>query len=261
MIKRFYIQKTGLFAVIFLASQSLLAAFPPRYEEALGLFQNRKYNESLEVIRSVFDDHKDSLEFRMLAAANYVELGNYKSAQDHMYYALKDHPDSLDALVFLAVSFRKEGRPFKAIDTLRGALQKYPNDLRIRYEIAASYYDLKKYSNARAHVSKMLAVDSNHFPALYLDGLCYMQEGSFENAEFRFRNAVRVKYENMNARANLYTNLAFTLERLADTAKRENKTETAEVQYEESEDYYKKSLELRPDQSTKTALERLQKKL
>ena len=59
-------------AIVFAsAAGSALFAAPPEYAEAVKLYRAGQYEQSLELIRSVFDANKGSLELRMLAAANY----------------------------------------------------------------------------------------------------------------------------------------------------------------------------------------------
>jgi len=53
----------GLINIIFVGN--ILSAYPPNYESAMELFMNQKYEESLNKIREVFDNYRNSLEFRL----------------------------------------------------------------------------------------------------------------------------------------------------------------------------------------------------
>lgn len=94
----------GLFlstAVMFLTASSLHAA-PPRYDEALNKYRSNDFEGALNVVRSVFDANRGSLELRMLAAACYHRLNNLDSAMAHILYAVKDHPEEAGPALYMA---------------------------------------------------------------------------------------------------------------------------------------------------------------
>ena len=62
----------GLFAC---QITSLYAEGPAGYSEALALYGQGKYEDSLAKVRAIFDPNRGSLHIRMLAAANHLRLG------------------------------------------------------------------------------------------------------------------------------------------------------------------------------------------
>ncbi|MCB1171123.1 MAG: tetratricopeptide repeat protein [Leptospiraceae bacterium] len=215
----------------------------PRYNEAVQLFQQGKYEDSLEAIRSVFDDYKTSYDFRMLAAANYLEQSNFEAAVSHLRYCMKDHPGRAEPHALLAAVYRRSGQPVKALAHIRDVIGKFPDSDDIRWEAALSYLALDRVEAARTHVSKILSGNPSHFGALYLDGVLYLKAGDLENAEFRLRNAARVGTPDQNLQFGLLNNLGLTLSLLATRATGERR----EDYLKRAREYLQKAAEIRPN--------------
>lgn len=227
-------------AIVFVsASTPALFAAPPEYAEAVKLYRAGQYEQSLELIRSVFDAYKGSLELRMLAAANYHRQGNLDSAMAHMLYAMKEHPDQPGPALYMAMLQREKGATAKALEMLRRTAGRFPDESWVRYELAATFLEQKKFADARRQVEAIIAKNPNFFPAIYLDGLIYMLEGSYETADFRFKNALRIKMTDKEWTKRLYNNLGIVNERLAEAnpAQKEEKLNLARQ-------YYRRALEL-----------------
>lgn len=193
-----------------------LSALAPRYDEALKLFHSGKYNESLDVIREVFDDHRGAVELRLLAAQNYMYLGEYESARAHMTYCLKENAKRLECYATLSSIYRAEQRYNNAIKTARSGIGKVGESVPLRLELASAYYATGKYAASRAHLEKVLQNDPNNFTAIYMDGLIFLKQGKFANAEFRLRHALDIKPKTSIDLLHLYVNLGFAIEREGD---------------------------------------------
>ncbi|MCB1322822.1 MAG: hypothetical protein KDK34_21365, partial [Leptospiraceae bacterium] len=92
---------------------------PPRYQEALDLYEKGDYEQSLAVIRDVFDAHRNSMELRLLASANYAARGEFDQARAHMEYCINDHPRSVEPRVMLAGIWRRQNKPYQTIEVAR----------------------------------------------------------------------------------------------------------------------------------------------
>ncbi|MBW7858729.1 MAG: tetratricopeptide repeat protein [Leptonema sp. (in: Bacteria)] len=229
------------FVFLILVNPAYTGAVPTEYSTAVELYQKGSYEESLNLIRSVFDDNKGSLELRSLAAANYQKLGNYESALSHMMYAMKEHPDKPEPALYYAELQKESGAPNRAIDMLRRTAGKFPNDPWVRYELAASFVNQKNYVEARKQLESIIAKNPNFFQAIYLDGLIYLIQGSYETADFRFNNALRIKINDSEWLKRLYNNLGLVNEKIAD---KEMNPQFKKEKLDSAKDYYKKALKI-----------------
>lgn len=229
-----------LFCVLILLP-GILSATPPRYDEALARFKDGDHNGSLEIVRSVFDENRESLELRMLAAACYHRLGNLDSALAHMLYALKSHPDEVGPTLYMAILQREKGQPGRAVEILKRGAGKFPQDPWVRYELAATYFSQGNHKVARQQLEAVLTKSPNFFPAVYLDGVIYLADGDYENADFRFRNATRIRMTDREWTKRLYNNLGIVNEHLA-AAAGDAKVSAEKISL--ARDYFKKAIEL-----------------
>jgi len=233
--------------ILFMMAVSAVDAAPAEYDEAVKQYQNGRYEESLQTIRSVFDDNKGVLELRMLAARNYEKMGNLDSALSHMLYATKEHPDAAAPAIYMAKLQHAKGADGRALDILRRTAGRFANDPWARYELAAFFFEQKKYGEARQQVEAVMAKNPNFFQAVYLDGLIYLVEGSLETAEFRFNNAARIKMTGQSWNKRLFNNLGLVNEKLADRADTAGNPALAKEKRNLAKDYYKKAVALDGD--------------
>lgn len=221
-----------------LAAPAGLGALAPRYDEALKLFHTGRYSESLDVIRQVFDDNRGAVELRLLAAENYMHLGEFENARAHMSFCLKENPSSLECHALLSAVYRREKRYDHAIRTAQSALTRLGDKIPLRLELASAYYAKDNYAGARAHLEKVLQAEPANFTAIYMDGLIFLKQGRFANAEFRLRNALALEPKTSIDLLNLYVNLGFALEREGDRLLAEGQRSDGVRKHTEASRYY-----------------------
>ncbi len=218
---------------------------PPRYDEALKLYQEQKYDGSLDVIRSVFSLTYKPYQMRMLAAANYSKQGKNANAVDHMVRCIKEHPTLPEPRAFLAGLYRGMGKYGAALRTVAGGLRVSSENTALRMEAARINYKLKRYGATRRHIQVVLKTDPNNFEAIVLDGLIFLRTGRYENAEFRFRNALTLKPTNSGALADLYNNLGYAMESRGDAARRKRENSKAAHFHKKADEMYRFALQTR----------------
>ncbi len=222
----------------------ILSAYPPNYEEALKLFQEKKYEESLNKIREVFDNYKNSLEFRLLAASNYIELKDYNNALAHLKYALVDHPDSVEVYILMSEVDLKINQISNSLNILYKAYEQFKQDKikthLIRYQIARIFYFTKKFEKSRQQLEILIAENPYNYNALFLDGIIYLQEKNYELSEFRLKSITTLKKVDPETLKKVYNNLGFIQEIYA------LNQEKPDIYRNNARNYYKKSLEIDP---------------
>ena len=219
------------------------------YRNALKLYQQGEYNRSLEVIRSVFNSAPQSYELRMLAAANYMRLGSYPNAATHLRTCIRQHPKRPEPVAMLGSVYRAMKQPGAAVTFLINGIVRHKGDARLRMELAQVYYSLGKYFPARQQLERILQANANYFDALYLDGMIFLREGKYENAEFRLNQALNQKPRNKRVLASLYNNLGMALERSGDTYRQTEKGRS-DFYYKNAEDNYGFALKVDPNHPT-----------
>lgn len=244
-----------------LLSSTALHALAPRYDEALKLFHEGRYEESLNVIRAVFDEHRGAVELRLLAAQNYLHLGDYEKAKAHMSFCLKEDREQTACYATLATIHRREGRTDRAIKTARAGIGKVGESVPLRLELASAFFARGNYAGARAHLDKVLQADANNFAAIYMDGLIFLKQKKFANAEFRLRHALDLKPKTTIDLLHLYVNLGYAIEREGDRLLVAGERAEGIRRYSEATRFYNYALRLDGNHPTaRTARERMRTK-
>ena len=254
-LKDYIIICSGMFL-----SVSLLAEVP-RLKEATDLYRQGKFEDSLNVVRSIFEEHKGVYEVRLLAGSNHARLGNTDSSIQHLRAAIKEHPDRIEARGILSVILRNNGKYKESVAVARSGLEKKPDDEGLHLEVARGLIKLGEYAAARKSLDRIIAKNAHHFEAVLLDGLIYLRQKNYDNAEFRLRNALKIRPEKSPLLADLYNNLAFALEKIGDVHAKTGNTAQAKTNYAEAGQFYTEALKAEDIPAIKENQARLQKKL
>lgn len=132
------------------------------YNQALDLFKQGKYQDSLKAVGDALDVTKDAdpasqnYQLRFLAAHNHRKLGNFASAIIHLQKCAEIKPSSVDPLI----------------------------------DLSFVYIDAVKYKEAFAVAQKVTAMDSKNAAGFYLMGLSMYKQGVFWGAKEYLEKAV-----------------------------------------------------------------------
>ena len=221
--------------------------YPKEYHQALELYLKADFQGSLEKIRSIFEEYKDRMGLRMLAAANYIALDRPSQAMSHVQAAKRIYPRHFELDMFYVRILRAQKKYYEAIAQARKVIQETGESPGLALEIAAVYYELKSYPKARVQLQRVLELDSQNYYAFYLDGLLFLQEGRYELAEFRLRNALALRPKHKEDLKLLYNNLALALEKKGEGLEKRAKVSEAKQSYREAKAYYAYALAIEPE--------------
>ncbi len=238
-----------LFSLLFLlASGSLLAQEDDvKYKEALHFYAIGKFQTSLNIIRSVFEQVKFRFSLRMLAASNYIALGNYKVATIHLKTIMQKNPNRFEPIVLLSYLLRKQKKYYQAITTASRAIRKIGDTPSLRLEIATTYYHLGNFKKAHQQIQRAIELDSKNYHAYYMDGLTFLREHKYDSAEFRLRNALALNPKNKDDVLAIYNNLGIAIEKKGEQLVKSGKIKSAKSHFVEAEDFYSYALTIAPE--------------
>jgi tetratricopeptide (TPR) repeat protein len=181
-----------IIAVFFI---SLNTALHASYKEALSLYEEKKYKESLEIIARELDVNKDlekdspNYNLRFLAAHNHWKLGNLNPAVSHFKRCSeinKDTPDPLIDLSFLMYELKRYGdAAFFA--GLANKISEGPVAYNLLGKSAAKTGNFYK---AKEYFEKVLSLDPEFVTAYNDLGLVLMKLRKFSEANTAFSAAL-----------------------------------------------------------------------
>lgn len=211
------IRKTAASLLIIAAGYGTASA---SYDEALKLFQEKKYKESLQKIAAdlnTADDLKDgspNYSLRFLAAHNHWKLGNRDSAFSHFRRCMdikKDSPDPYVDAALLMIDLKKFGEA----ERLARKGQSLADGPMFSYILGKIFLMNKNYARAKELFEKANSLDPE-FPASYNDlgiTLLFMKKYSQANTSFSIAN------ELSGDSADILNNLGYSYEKLGNYTK------------------------------------------
>jgi tetratricopeptide (TPR) repeat protein len=207
------------------------------YDEALKLFQEKKFRESLDLIASElsvdrdFQQNSPNYALRFLAAHNHWKMGNHEAAIAHFRRCADIQKDLPDPLIDLGLLLIDTGRYREAEPFAQRALALQKNPIAY-YVVAKSAYGVGNYWRAKEFFEKAISMDPEFFAAYNGLGMTLMRLGKFTQASTAFAPARAAA----PAAAQILKNMGLCFEKIG--------------KRKEALEYYKKAERLSPGNQT-----------
>lgn len=224
-------KKIFFFSLIFTVISSNVFA---SYDQALALFQEKKYQESLNIladdlfIAEDFTPGSPNYKIRFLAAHVHWKLGNEESAIIHLKKCMAIDKTKVDPYIDLAILLTEKGHLNSASSIAEDGL-KIKEDPMLYWILGRISYQKENYWRAKEMFEKSVSMD----PELYFSyndlGIVLMKLSKFGDANVAFSVALAVNPGSAEINSNIAQSLVMM-----------DKNNDAEV-------YAKKASELAPD--------------
>jgi tetratricopeptide (TPR) repeat protein len=190
-------------------------------------YEQENYGACFRYLDAAFKEEPNNAEIPYLFARAFVEMSNYKMAAKYFqqavaldssnprwyyemamtysaipddktavqYYELalaKGHKMDNDFVENMANSYVLSGQGEKGIDLMKKLLEKRPADIVLLFNIADTYYRMKKYQEAIDHWDKILSYDKQNARSLYMIGMCYQKKGDKAKGEALCDKAIQM---------------------------------------------------------------------
>ena len=194
-----------LITIIFMNSAAMAS-----YEDALELFTEQKYKESLKMIADELVIEKDlepdspNYKLRFLAAHNHWKLGNTGSAIAHFKRCTEIQKENPDPLVDLSLLFLDMARTGDARFFAKKALE-IKEDPIIYYVLGSISMIRKYYWKAKEHFEKAISLDPELFIAYNGLGITLMRLKKYSEANTAFSAAMAMSPESPEILNNMAT--------------------------------------------------------
>jgi len=204
------------------------------YDQALSLFQENKYQESLNMLGQdliVADDFKQgspNYKIRFLAAHNHWKLGNADSASAHFRRCMAIDKTKVDPYIDLAILYSEKGRLGDASSIVEDGL-KIKEDPMLFWILGRISYQKGNFLRAKELLEKANSIDPEFYFSYNDLGIVLMKLNKFGDANAAFTVALAINPGSVE----INTNIAQSLVMMGKS--------------NEAESYAKKALELAPN--------------
>lgn len=201
----FFMKKFAAFLVFFSVFSS--GAFAA-YDQALMLFQENKYQESLAILGQdlvVADDFKPgspNYKIRFLAAHNHWKLGNVDSASAHFRRCMAIDKTKVDPYIDLALLYTEKGRLGDASSIVEDGFR-VSEDPMLFWILGRVAYLRGNYSRAKELLEKANSLDPEFYFSYNDLGIVLMKLNKYGEANAAFSVALAVNPESAEINANM----------------------------------------------------------
>ncbi|MCL2156125.1 MAG: tetratricopeptide repeat protein [Leptospirales bacterium] len=200
----------------FLLSILLLIYINPyafaEYNQALELFNEKKYKESLDILGQdliVADDYKSdspNYKIRFLAAHNHWKLGNIESASAHFRRCMAIDKSKVDPYIDISIMYVEKGRLNEAISVIEDGL-KIKEDPMLFWVLGRVHYKKGNYLRAKELLERANSIEPDFYFSYNDLGIVLMKLRKFGDANAAFTVALAIQPDSAEINYNIAQSL------------------------------------------------------
>lgn len=204
-MRKVEMKKISILVTVILMTAS--AAFAS-YDEALKLFQEQKYEESLKILADILvvaDDLKEgspNYKIRFLAAHNHWKLGNTKSVVAHLRRCMDINPSLPDPYIDMGIYFL-ENRRYSDAAAIAEEGMKVKEDHMFYWIMGKASMGLKDYNRAKELFEKGNTMNPEFYISYNDLGITLMKLKRYGEANAAFSVALAIKPDSAEINNNL----------------------------------------------------------
>lgn len=153
-----------------------------------------------------------------------ISLSKLDEAEKFLTEILRYKPEDLNVAFQRGTLFTQRGEHEKALEQFMQVHKKYPKNFEALYNIAGSYYNLKKYDDGIFYLKKALKIKPNTDFVMTTIAACYLRLGNVDETINYFRQAVKASPEKSRVHSDLLLAMIYaesvSPEQLTEEAKR-----------------------------------------
>ena len=199
------------------------------YNQALELFKQGKYQESLKAAADALDVTKDAdpaapnYQIRFLAAHNHRKLGNLANAAIHLQKCAEIKPASVDPLIDLSFLMIDSGKYKESFTFAQKVVAMDSKNAMGYYLLGLSMYKQGAFWGAKEYLEKAISFDPEMYMAWNTQGLVLMALKKYADANTAFSAALAMNPDT----AELVNNLAVSYAKMGNIAEAQKAAEKA----------------------------------
>lgn len=163
------------------------------FEQAMKLYQEEKWEESLKVFDSLVHQSPDNETYHYFRANLYWWLRRIPEAKKAFELALKLYPKDTDAIInYSSLLLDEYGENEKAVDWLKYGISLDPQNPKLLANLGLAYMKLEQYDDAIETVNKVISLNDQLTVAHGILASSYAAKGMFQQAIEEFKIALSI---------------------------------------------------------------------
>jgi len=148
----------------------------------IAMLDAQQYEQSVRAFEQVAKLRPDYADAHTNIAIANFSWQRYDDSRTSLEKALKLSPHNARALYYLALVERNQGNLEAAIVDLREVITQFPRSRDAHRELGFSYYQQRKYNEARAEYETLQTIDPDDLAAHYILSIVYRRLGMTDKA-------------------------------------------------------------------------------
>lgn len=137
----------------------------------------------------------DPTNTRLMYEIGLIAYGNHDDKTSLKYLLMaaeKGYKRDNEFLENLAVAYLNNKEYDKGLDIMKEALNRRPSDMSLLSMVAEAHYDVKKYDDAIGYWDRILELDKQNAPALFMIGMSYQKKGEKQKGQALCDKAIQI---------------------------------------------------------------------
>lgn len=151
--------------------------FPKNYERAFDLYQQKRYADALELLKTMINNGIKEENVYRLASASYLLNGNYQEVTDILGEFALSYEMNAEDCSHMGFSYGQLGLYEKAVDWYDRSLQLDPNNINSLHNKGYTLNEMNNYEEAIPLFDKVLTLDADFAFAYCNRGLAKIKSG------------------------------------------------------------------------------------
>ena len=168
-----------------------------------ALYDQERYEESLEVARVAVEQAPDSFKAHTNLGGVLSELGRLEEAENHLRRAIALNPQAKDAHLNLGDALYKQGRYEEALEVARVAVEQDSDSFEAHVNLGVILNSLGRFGEAETHLRRAIALNPQARDAHLNLGDALYKQGRYEEALEVARVVVDQDSDSFEAHLNL----------------------------------------------------------
>lgn len=168
----------------------------PTYENALEEYKKKEFQKSIEMIRELILQNGTKYEYHYLAAHDYWNLGNFKSAYNHFQASIKFKPEDVKAYIDL-VKLHENSKNYKtALSFCESSIELFPKEYELKILQAGLLLKFSRFEYVQTILEKLKLENPNDYRPLLVEANIYFAIKDLEKAELTLKWASSISENN-----------------------------------------------------------------
>jgi tetratricopeptide (TPR) repeat protein len=183
-----------------------------RYNDALELYKQSQFQESILLLREIIQEEGKSFEVHYLAGHNYWKIGNREVALQHFTAAYQKDNSKVEIYLDL-VKLLFQMKKYETAKTYsQDGISKFKENVDLKLEHASVLVALNEHQSALLIVEDLKNSNSKDHRPFSLEAKIYFDLKQYEKAELSLKWALEISSKN---KAGVKNNLALVYEKLS----------------------------------------------